>query len=39
MDATMLVLKGDGTPGAAKWMKNFENDIHVTINDIVDELG
>jgi hypothetical protein len=39
MDATMLVLKGNGTPGAGKWMQNFGDGVHVTINDIVDELG
>ena len=32
MDATMLVLKGDGTPGAAKWMENIDKRVHVTIS-------
>ena len=38
MDATMLILKGNGTPGAGKWMQAFQNDVHVSIYNLVDEL-
>jgi hypothetical protein len=39
MDATMLVLKRNGNPNAGKWMQNFNVGVHVTIDDIVAELG
>jgi hypothetical protein len=39
LDATMLVLKGSGTSGAAQWMQKLNDDVHVTVNDLVDELS
>ncbi len=38
LDATMLVLKGSGTSGAGMWMQKFNDGVHATIDDIVDEL-
>jgi hypothetical protein len=38
LNATMLILKGSGTPGAANWMQNIDNGVNVTVDDLVKEL-